>query len=146
MRTTLRLTHFKLHMDWGVSDSEIMGLLIALQTAPLEVLVLEGLAQAEFSIFERIVSLFPDLLALTLVRRQNSNQHQNKLAPWPHSSWKYASCFRGFQLKSCVIFAETSQRNTGMRLQRLCFLLRLVSPLLRLSQKVRAIAINLTMT
>lgn len=95
--TSVRLTHFKMHMDWGVPDSEIMNLLIALETAPLEVLVLEGLAQAEFPIFERIVSLFPDLVALTLVRRQNPNQHENKLAPWPHSSWEYASYLRGFK-------------------------------------------------
>jgi hypothetical protein len=94
---SVRLTHFKLRRDWGVPDSEIMDLLIALETAPLEVLVLEGLAQAEFPIFESIVSLFSDLVALTLVRRQNRNQHQNKLVPWPHSSWEYASYFRGFK-------------------------------------------------
>ena len=47
--------------------------------APLEILVLEGSAEAEFPIFEYIVFLFPDLVALTLVRRQNHNQRQNKL-------------------------------------------------------------------
>lgn len=96
-RASIRLTHFKLHMDRGVSDFEIMDLLIALETARLEVLVLEGLAQAEFPISQCIVFLFPYLVALTLVRRQNRNQHQNKLAPWPHSSWEYPSYFRGFK-------------------------------------------------
>ncbi|KAF8955757.1 hypothetical protein BDZ97DRAFT_1926341 [Flammula alnicola] len=91
------LTHFKLHMDWGVPDSEVLTLLLALQTAPLEVLVLEGLAEAEFVIFEQIISQYPDLVALTLVRRQNRNQHHNKFALWPHASWEYASYFQGFK-------------------------------------------------
>jgi len=45
-----------------------MDLLISLEAAPLEVLVLEDLVQAKFPIFE---PLFPDLVALTLVSRQN---------------------------------------------------------------------------
>jgi hypothetical protein len=93
----LLLTHFKLHMQWGIPDSDILSLLLALQHAPLEVLVLEGLAEAEFVIFKRIASQHPDLTALTLVRRQNPSQHQNKLVVWPHASWEYASCLRGFK-------------------------------------------------
>ena len=98
-RTTspLLLTHFKLHMQWGIPDSDILSLLLALQHAPLEVLVLEGLAEAEFVIFTCIASQYPDLTALTLVRRQNPNQHQNKLTVWPHASWEYALCLRGFK-------------------------------------------------
>ena len=91
------LTHFKLHMQWGIPDSDILSLLLALRRAPLEVLVLEGLAEAEFVIFKYIASQYPDLTALTLVRRQNPSQHQNKLVVWPHASWEYASCLRGFK-------------------------------------------------
>ena len=91
------LTHFKLHMQWGIPDSDILALLLGLRHAPLKVLVLEGLAEAEFVIFERIASQYPDLTALTLVRRQNPSQHQNKLVVWPHASWEYASCLRGFK-------------------------------------------------
>ncbi|KAF8810344.1 hypothetical protein BYT27DRAFT_7336805 [Phlegmacium glaucopus] len=93
----LLLTHFKLHMQWGIPDSDILSLLLALRRAPLEVLVLEGLAEAEFVVIECIASQYPDLSALTLVRRQNPNQHQNKLVVWPHASWEYASCLRGFK-------------------------------------------------
>ena len=93
----LLLTHFKLHMQWGISDSDLLSLLHALSRAPLEVLVLEGLAEAEFVIFKCIASQYPDLKALTLVRRQNPNQHLNKLVVWPHASWEYASCLRGFK-------------------------------------------------
>ncbi|KAF8153100.1 hypothetical protein B0H34DRAFT_91409 [Crassisporium funariophilum] len=92
------LTHFKLHMDWGIPDSEVLTLLLALEGAPLEVLVLEGLAEAEFALFARIASQYPDLVALTLIRRQNHNQHQNKLVIWPHASWEYASYLRGFKV------------------------------------------------
>jgi len=93
----LLLTHFKLHMQWGIPDSDILSLLLALQRAPLEVLVLEGLAEVEFVILECIASQYPDLTALTLVRRQNPSQHQNKLVVWPHASWEYASHLRGFK-------------------------------------------------
>ena len=93
----LLLTHFKLHMQWGIPDSDILTLLLALKRAPLEVLVLEGLAEAEFVIFKCIASQYPGLIALTLVRRQNSSQHQNRLVVWPHASWEYASCLREFK-------------------------------------------------
>ena len=97
MASPLLLTHFKLHMQWGIPDSDILSLLLSLRHAPLEVLVLEGLAEAEFVIFKCIASQYPDLTALTLVRRQNPSQHQNKLVVWPHASWEYASCLRGFR-------------------------------------------------
>ena len=91
------LTHFKLHMDWGIFDAEIIPVLRSLSSAPLEVLVLEGLAEAEFILFKEISKFFPDLVALTMVRRQNSSQHQDKLASWPHASWEYAKPFSGFR-------------------------------------------------
>lgn len=91
------LTHFKLHMDWGISDAEALALLLALHAAPLEVLVLEGLAEAECALFEQIAYQYPILLSLTVVRRQNSSQHSNKFSTWPHASWEYAPCFRCFR-------------------------------------------------
>lgn len=93
----VQITHFKLHMDWGIPDYEVLDILLALQTAALEVLVLEGLAEAEFALFEHIAAQFPHLVALTLVRRHNPNQHLNKLAMWPHASWEYTPYFRGFK-------------------------------------------------
>ena len=100
-QAVMHMTHFKLHMDWGISDSEMMQtVLLALEHAPMEVLVLEGLADAGFELFDRIAQQYPQLVALTLVRRQNRNQHTNKLALWPRSSWEYAKHVKGFrQLK-----------------------------------------------
>ncbi|KJA25287.1 hypothetical protein HYPSUDRAFT_64870 [Hypholoma sublateritium FD-334 SS-4] len=91
------MTHLKLHMDWGISDAEALSLLLVLNAAPLEVLVLEGLAEAESALFEQIAYQYPALLSLTVVRRQNSSQHHNKFATWPHASWEYAPCFRRFR-------------------------------------------------
>lgn len=94
---TTHLTHFKLHMDWGLDDSDAQTLLLALESAPMEVLALEGLAEADFPLFDQITSQYPCLQALTLVRRHNASQHRNKLAIWPRASWKYASRFSGFK-------------------------------------------------
>ena len=91
-----QMTHFKLHMDWGISDAEALALLFSLHAAPLEVLVLEGLAQAECIVLEQIAYQYPTLLSLTIVRRQNGSQHHNKFATWLHASWEYAPCFRRF--------------------------------------------------
>lgn len=91
------LTHFKLHMDWGISDTEALTLLFSLHSAPLEVLVLEGLAEAEFFLFNHIADQYPTLHALTVTRRENGSQHHNKLATWPHASWEYAPYFKAFR-------------------------------------------------
>ena len=77
-------------MQWGIPDSDLLSLLHALHRAPLEVLVLEGL-ESDFVVFKYIASQYPDLKALTLVRRQNPNQHLNKLV-WPHASF-FLLCF-----------------------------------------------------
>ncbi|TFK31710.1 hypothetical protein BDQ12DRAFT_693650, partial [Crucibulum laeve] len=92
----LNLTHFKLHAAWGIPDTDIIGLLQALEGAPLQLLVLEGLSNAEFPVLDSIANLFPELLGLTLVRRHNDYQYENKLAVWPHASWEYASHFQQF--------------------------------------------------
>ncbi|KAF5325151.1 hypothetical protein D9619_009773 [Psilocybe cf. subviscida] len=94
---TTHLTHFKLHMDWGFDDSDAQTLLLALESAPMDVLAFEGLAEADFSLFDQISAQYPFLQGLTLVRRHNASQHRNKLAVWPHASWEYASHFSGFK-------------------------------------------------
>ena len=96
-KATTHLTHFKVHMDWGFNDSDARTLLLALEPAPMEVLALEGLAEADFPLFDQIAIQYPYLQALTLVRRHNASQHRNKLAIWPRASWEYASRFKGFK-------------------------------------------------
>ncbi|KAG5639636.1 hypothetical protein H0H81_008797 [Sphagnurus paluster] len=68
--------------------------------APLEVLVLEGLGEAEYTLFEQISHSFPGLIALTLIRRASPRQTRNLTITWPNSSWEYAKHLEGLtQLK-----------------------------------------------
>ncbi|KAE9401333.1 hypothetical protein BT96DRAFT_918914 [Gymnopus androsaceus JB14] len=94
----LPLTHLKIHSCWAQPDSVIIDLLEVLHaaSAPLEVLVLDGLQDAELGLFEHIAEYFPDLLELTLIRRQNSRQHEAKQCSWLHPSWEYAPIFSRF--------------------------------------------------
>jgi hypothetical protein len=93
----MHLTHFKLYARHGVPDSIILDVLDALRSAPLEVLVLEGIAQGSLATIDRIAEHFPNLLGLTLVRREDERPHENKLATLPHFSWEYASRFSAFK-------------------------------------------------
>ncbi|KAF9461866.1 hypothetical protein BDZ94DRAFT_1298978 [Collybia nuda] len=90
----LRLTHFKLHTRRGVTDADAHSLLDSIQGAPIKVLVLEGLAEAELPIFEKIADNHDKTLeALTLVRRSSDRQLRNRAVVWPHATWEYASHF-----------------------------------------------------
>ena len=92
----IHLTHFKLYARDGVPDTVILDMLYTLRIAPLEVLVLEGIAQGSLAIIDHISRDFPNLLGLTLIRREDEHQHENKQATWPHFSWEYASLFSTF--------------------------------------------------
>ncbi|KAL0572498.1 hypothetical protein V5O48_009463 [Marasmius crinis-equi] len=91
------LTHFKLRTDRPLADDAIIELLETIQSAPLEVLVLEGIKEGSLTLIERIAQLFPDLLGLTLIRRENKMQQRTKLVPWPYQTGDYASRLRGFR-------------------------------------------------
>jgi hypothetical protein len=68
----------------------IIELLRCFQSAPLRVLALEGLAEAEFDLFVVIAEYFPMLAGLTLVSWESNRQVRNRLVTWPHASWEYA--------------------------------------------------------
>lgn len=93
----LHLTHFKLsvHFLWDVWTAQIIR---ALRTAPLQVLVLEGIHRdsAYPRLIEVIAIQFPDLIGLTLVMRDSDRQTHNKPATWPCSSWEYAPSLARF--------------------------------------------------
>jgi hypothetical protein len=91
MATTspLRLTHFKLFSGIGISDLDMIELLRSIQGPLMQILVLEGLANAGFGLFDIIPEFFPALVGLTLIRRSN-RQVRTRLATWPHPSWEYA--------------------------------------------------------
>ncbi|KAL0567373.1 hypothetical protein V5O48_014621 [Marasmius crinis-equi] len=92
------LTHLKLRTSHSLPDNRAIALLESLQSAPLEVLVLDGIREGSLTLLERIAQLFPDLLGLTLIlRRSSGTSLRTKARPWPYASWEYASRLRGFR-------------------------------------------------
>ncbi|RDB19348.1 hypothetical protein Hypma_013409 [Hypsizygus marmoreus] len=92
-----KLTHLKFYARFGMSDIHARALLRALRAPSLRVLVLEGLAQAEFRLFDLIARRFRKLTGLTLIRRANNRQIWTKQFIWPHPSWEYARHLNGLQ-------------------------------------------------
>lgn len=90
-----KLTHFKLSSSRGLDDIEIYLILFRLG-APLKVLIVDGLAEANFSLFRSISNRFPGLLGLTLIRRAGTRQLRCRPVIWPHAPWEYARHMRGF--------------------------------------------------
>ncbi|KAF8079258.1 hypothetical protein FPV67DRAFT_1663906 [Lyophyllum atratum] len=92
-----RLTHFKLHVAQGCDDDAAMTMLNALSQgqAPLQALVLEGLTEGDFRLFDHIAHSFPRLLGLTLLRRESDWPTKTMYTVWPHSAWEYASHLHG---------------------------------------------------
>jgi hypothetical protein len=93
----LQLTHFRLLMRSGASDAVVGGVLASLREMPLQVLVIDGLAEGEFILFDSIAESFPSLIALTLVRRASNRQRSSELSMWPHPCWEYAQHLASFQ-------------------------------------------------
>ncbi|KAJ8087533.1 hypothetical protein PM082_006364 [Marasmius tenuissimus] len=91
------LTHLKLHTVYPVSESDIVPLLEVIASAPLEVLVLEGIKEGSLALFQRIATLFPDLLGLTIIRRENIFQRKTKMSRWPHQCGEYALQLQNFR-------------------------------------------------
>ncbi|KAJ8087068.1 hypothetical protein PM082_005894 [Marasmius tenuissimus] len=91
------LTHLKLGTERPLSDEIITRLLESIQMAPLEVLAIEGIKEGSLVLFERIAGFFPDLIGLTLIRRENRSQRETKPASWPHQSGQYALKVREFR-------------------------------------------------
>ncbi|KAL0066370.1 hypothetical protein AAF712_006629 [Marasmius tenuissimus] len=93
------LTHFKLHRVHSILDSSIVPLLEALHalSAPLQVLVLEGIKEGALTLMQCIADLFPDLLGPTLIRRENLLQRRTELARWPYQCGDYALQLRNFR-------------------------------------------------
>ncbi|KAJ3486438.1 hypothetical protein NLI96_g4248 [Meripilus lineatus] len=93
----LQLTHVWVKGGgFGLFPFQITHILIALSPAPLQVLILDGLHEAEPDIFDEIAQVFPNLQALTLFYRTRIRQRESRPAVWPYPSWEYAPHFRGF--------------------------------------------------
>ncbi|KAF8992724.1 hypothetical protein BDQ17DRAFT_1369087 [Cyathus striatus] len=93
----LRLTHLKITAQYGLEDGPLLALMDALETAPLQVLVLDGIKEGSFELFDRIAARCPNLLGLTITRRENYRQIRAKFATWPQASYEYARHFSAFQ-------------------------------------------------
>ncbi|KIK52434.1 hypothetical protein GYMLUDRAFT_251257 [Collybiopsis luxurians FD-317 M1] len=74
LQGNLSLTHLKLTSQWGQSDDEVIDLLEALRTSPLEVLLIDGLRDANLILFQCIAEWFPGLRGLSLIRRDSNRQ------------------------------------------------------------------------
>lgn len=92
----LRLTHLKLELRRGLDEEETRIIISALHGAPMQHLVLDGLAYAEPELFDLISDAFSHLRVLTLYYRESNRQIEGKEALWPHASWEYAPRFANF--------------------------------------------------
>ncbi|CCM06320.1 uncharacterized protein FIBRA_08572 [Fibroporia radiculosa] len=90
------LTHFKLEVEYGLGRDELADLISALRGAPMDTLILDGLAYVGLDLFADISSAFPGLRSLTLFRRENSLQRRCSRSRWPEPSWTYASYLSRF--------------------------------------------------
>ncbi|KZV85088.1 hypothetical protein EXIGLDRAFT_841714 [Exidia glandulosa HHB12029] len=95
-RGPLRLTHFKLEAGYAVLPEDVGALLRAIHggSAPLRVLVLDGIAAAPLELFVSIAQLFPNLEALSFLRRETDRQYQARPCQWEHPIYEYAQCLR----------------------------------------------------
>lgn len=96
LRGPLRVTHFKLRSPWSIDPDPIMSLLRVLHTAsaPIRVLVLDGIAKAPVDLFIAIAQLLPQLEGLTLIRRDTERQSKKRLCRWDCPTYEYAACLR----------------------------------------------------
>ncbi|TFY61464.1 hypothetical protein EVJ58_g4489 [Rhodofomes roseus] len=95
----LRITHFRLELEYGLQEDEVFQLINGLEGAPLRTLTLEGLSYVEDDLFTRLAEAFPDLNALTLIHRQNILQRASRPSRWPGATWEYAARLAAF---SCL--------------------------------------------
>ncbi|KZW00454.1 hypothetical protein EXIGLDRAFT_745690 [Exidia glandulosa HHB12029] len=97
-RGPLRISHLKLTSAWSMSEDDILLLLRALHAggSPLIVLDLDGIYPLTTALFDGLASMFPDLVALTLIRRDGLRQHDAKLCNWDRPVYEYAAHMRSF--------------------------------------------------
>ncbi|KAG7451967.1 uncharacterized protein BT62DRAFT_1031457 [Guyanagaster necrorhizus] len=91
-----RLTHLKLDFREPILDEEVVTLSGALESYPMEVLVLDGLLQGYPDIIDAIAQKLPNLLVLMLLRRGGSAQSVSTHCMWPKPIWTYAPPFSQF--------------------------------------------------
>ncbi|TFK65186.1 hypothetical protein BDN72DRAFT_845837 [Pluteus cervinus] len=91
-----RLTHLKVHSRLGMDDADIIDLLSTIERSPLQVLIIDGLADGSLFLVDIISLKLPSLLGLTLYRRHSDRQGTTSLSEWPHPTYEYADRLSGF--------------------------------------------------
>ncbi|KAG6851394.1 hypothetical protein H0H93_005792 [Arthromyces matolae] len=86
----LQITHLKVEVQSGITDTQITSLLEAIGTAPLEVLSIEGALQANLPLFDWIANHMPTLRALTIIRRDSTRSRKTNSITWPLHVGEYA--------------------------------------------------------
>ncbi|KZV80784.1 hypothetical protein EXIGLDRAFT_845269 [Exidia glandulosa HHB12029] len=96
LRGPLCVTHLKLKSAWSIPEDDILVLLRVLHAggSPLTVLALDGIYPLTTVLFDGLVRLFPNLVALTVIRRDGFRQHQAKFCTWDRPVYEYAACLR----------------------------------------------------
>lgn len=93
----LKLTHFKIHCQWGMDHASFIELMDVLRLAPnMRILALDGLMYGGVDIIDTIADACPQLEGLTLILRDSERQSRRALVEWPHPSYEYAARFHRF--------------------------------------------------
>lgn len=93
--TGLRFTHLKIGTMTGMTRTQIMNLLEALDGSPMRYLSLDGIRFAQPSLFTEIARSLPGLESLSLQHRQ-SFLEQTSCVFWPAALWEYANALKRF--------------------------------------------------
>ncbi|KAF5372977.1 hypothetical protein D9758_001460 [Tetrapyrgos nigripes] len=83
--TPCTLTHLRLRTNCPLEDNLAIPLLQSIRSAPLQVLVLDGIKSGSLTLIRHITEFFPDLLGLTLILRQNNNNRDTR----KYFAWNY---------------------------------------------------------
>lgn len=95
--SSLNLTHLWLSTVEGGISPDLMDLILdTLQSAPMQILVLNGVHSVPPSLFDDIANAFPGLRGLTVEYREGPQQDGSKLRIWPLPSYEYAPHLRDF--------------------------------------------------
>ncbi|KAG6819805.1 hypothetical protein H0H93_008500 [Arthromyces matolae] len=93
-----RLSHLKIESgEDGILDSDLVALLQAFGTAPLEVLVIDGALQVKILLIDWLARQYPDLLGLTILRRASTRSTRTSSCIWTVPIWQYAQCLSSFR-------------------------------------------------
>ncbi|KAF5347049.1 hypothetical protein D9758_011639 [Tetrapyrgos nigripes] len=102
--TPCTLTHFRLRTNRWANDATLTSLLESFQSAPLQVLILDGIQEGSVTLIRHIAELFPDLLGLSLFRRESHCQHALKRLKY--FGWNFGVAIFDYTPAPMALFEE----------------------------------------